>query len=161
MTGNAKMTFSPVLAGVLFRMRFGRDAARNHGGLVISHPKVLSRGVTPPLTMTSEKNPRARAETLHPRAAPTSSRVPNTNSRSGGFTGVLIRCLALMSAISASVGNRLRRSSTIRSRNSRKQAPLRCRALAASRSHVSITLHAVSFFALYPEEDYGNNAAGK
>jgi hypothetical protein len=39
--------------------------------------------------------------------------VPNTNNRSAGLIGVVIRCRALISAISDSVGSRACRSSTI------------------------------------------------
>jgi hypothetical protein len=81
---------------------------------MISHSESCEPGVMPPLTMDQRKKPSRQSLKASSARRATSSRVPNTNSISAGFMGVLIRCLALISAISAAVGNRLLRSSTVR-----------------------------------------------
>src|ERR1700736_485795 len=82
--------------------------------LMISHSESLEPGVTPPLTIDQRKKPSRHNRIASSTRRSTSSRVPNTNSRSAGCIGVLTKCFALISAISASLGNRPLRSSTFR-----------------------------------------------
>src|ERR1035437_9530946 len=82
--------------------------------LMISHSESFEPGVTPPLTIDQRNKPSRQSLKASSTRRATSSRVPNTNSRSAGLIGVLIKCLALMSAISRSVGSRVCRSSTVR-----------------------------------------------
>ena len=115
MTGSEKMTFSPVfIARCSSRMRSGGMPRATIAALMISHSESFEPGVTPPLTIDQRKKPSRQSRKASSTRRATSSRVPNTNSRSAGFIGVRIRCLALISAISASVGNRVVRSSTVR-----------------------------------------------
>lgn len=75
--------------------------------LMIWHSERSDPGVMPPLTIDQRKKLSRQSRQASPTRHATSSRVPNTNSRSAGLTGVRIRCVALISAISASEGKRV------------------------------------------------------
>jgi hypothetical protein len=81
--------------------------------LMISHSERVEPGVTPPLTMDQRNRPARQSLRTSSTRTATSSRVPNTNRRSAGFSGVLIKCVALIAAISASSGNRVLAASTL------------------------------------------------
>jgi hypothetical protein len=107
-TGSEKMTFSPVLvAQCSSRILSGGIPRATIEVLMIRHSERFDPGVMPPLTIDQRKNPsrqsRQASSTLHA----TSSRVPNTNRRLAGLIGVRIKCMALISAISASEGRRV------------------------------------------------------
>jgi hypothetical protein len=79
---------------------------------MISHSESSDPGVTPPLTIDQRKRPSRQSRKASSTRRSTSSRVPNTNRRSAGLIGVEIKCLALISAISDGLGNRLLWSAT-------------------------------------------------
>ena len=99
--------------------------------------KVLSPA-SAPLTIDHRKKPSRQSLQASSTRRPTSSRV-DTNRRSAGLIGVEIRCLALISAISASSGNRVRRS-CMTGLPRELRPPPRCRASPAIAKSHSIAL---------------------
>src|SRR3954454_13755638 len=91
--------------------------------LMISHSETDEPGVTPPLTIEQRKKLSRHSRQASSTRCATSSRVPNTNSRSAGLRGVVIRCFALISEISWSVGNRTWESFTMVSSRDAKTIP--------------------------------------
>ena len=132
-----------VLAGVhraiLSQDDVGRNAARDHcAGDDLAFRQIRSRRHAAAHDRPAEI-PLAPQPAGFSTRSSTSSRVPNTNSRSAGRSGVSIRCRALIAAISASVGDRVGRgrhgnSSAI---GNAAQSAAPCR---ASRNHVSCRL---------------------
>src|SRR5687768_496375 len=101
-SGSANNTFSPVLlARCSSRIRSAGTPPDTMPSLMI---ELSVRGlpcVGPPLTMAWRKRPRCHSSTAFSAICLSPRRWPNTNSRSAVFSGVEIRCSALMRAISS------------------------------------------------------------
>ncbi len=110
MIGSEKITFSPVfIARCSSRIRSAGMPASTIAALMIMHSDCSEPGVTPPLTIDQRKKPSRHSRAAVSTRSATSSRVPNRNSKSAGWSGVSIRWVRLISAISSAVGRRVLR----------------------------------------------------
>src|SRR5689334_5876353 len=114
MMGSENITFSPVFkARCSSRMRLAGTPPATISGLITAHSDSAEPAVTPPETIARRNSPSRHNRHAVSARKTSSTRVPNRNSRSAALSGVWIRCFALISAISAALGNRCDRSSIL------------------------------------------------